>query len=274
MFLRVIGAIVLVGVAFGAGADNGVGVKLVSDSVVAVPGAVVRVGVLFDIPERSHIYWSNPGDSGLPTDVEWKAGKDIEVGELKWPAPREFRIEGLDNEAYFGYLNQVLLFSELYVPADAVADDVLNIGAGASWLLCLDDGACIPEDENLTISLAVRKTPRKSYEAVLFDKYAKSVPIKNDVSEIKWQTEPQIGLIYRFSEGSNLLDNYEGPVLRYFPNSGGAWKGEVTNHGREILLLPEYKDEKADGGVLVIPLVDASDKRSVKYVEVPAMTEK
>ena len=29
------------------------------------------VGIKFDIEPGWHIYWKNPGDSGLPAEVEW-----------------------------------------------------------------------------------------------------------------------------------------------------------------------------------------------------------
>ena len=47
------------------------------------------VGIKFDIEPGWHIYWKNPGDSGLPAEVEWKNTDSIKFKNFLWPFPEK-----------------------------------------------------------------------------------------------------------------------------------------------------------------------------------------
>ena len=67
----------------------------------------VRAGVLLTPDPGWHLYWKNPGDTGLATRVAWRGG---EAGPLAWPAPTAFDEGGL---LTYGYGGSVLLSSEI-----------------------------------------------------------------------------------------------------------------------------------------------------------------
>ena len=46
------------------------------------PGAPVWVGLQIAHQPEWHTYWKNSGDSGLPTQLEWKLPTGIEAGEI------------------------------------------------------------------------------------------------------------------------------------------------------------------------------------------------
>ena len=73
----------------------------------------LRAGVLFTPDPGWHLYWQNPGDTGLPTQLAWRGG---EAGPLRWPAPSAFDEGGL---VTFGYEGTVLLASEIRPAAGA-----------------------------------------------------------------------------------------------------------------------------------------------------------
>jgi thiol:disulfide interchange protein DsbD len=96
-----------------------------------------------------HVYWRNPGDSGLPTELrfpELPAG--VTAGELQWPYPHVHKLEQLTN---YGYGENTLLPLTLTV-ADGAASPVL-LNAHASWLVCAD--ICIPGQADLALSLPI-----------------------------------------------------------------------------------------------------------------------
>ena len=69
-------------------------------------------GVLFSMAEGWHVYWRNPGDTGLAPRIELKA-KGYETGPIIWPAPETFKeADGLFTT--FGYANEVLLSMPLH----------------------------------------------------------------------------------------------------------------------------------------------------------------
>jgi DsbC/DsbD-like thiol-disulfide interchange protein len=262
--------VLFTGFSSGVLAENRVKATLISDVETAVAGSTIRVGVLFEIPAGGHIYWHNPGDSGLATGIEWTMEDSLSVGNLEWPAPRQFSIEGLANEAYFGYTGQVLLFSDITLSKDAALKSTIEIHAKAYWLLCLDDGVCIPEDLELKISIPIVEESRKAYEATLFDQFAEQVPEPGGPNEIIWTVEPTLSVAFVKSEGLQSTGLPWEPRPRFVPNEGGAWKNTSSHRGK-IVFEPEYEGDKATGGVLILPLRDRnSGKEYERYIEVEA----
>jgi DsbC/DsbD-like thiol-disulfide interchange protein len=44
-----------------------------------------------------HGYWLNPGDAGLPMDVQWKLPPGFQAGPLRYPVPSRLTVAGLMN---------------------------------------------------------------------------------------------------------------------------------------------------------------------------------
>ena len=53
--------------------------RLVAESDTVAPGGQVAVLLHLEIREGWHTYWRNPGDTGLPTKLEWQI-EGAEVG--------------------------------------------------------------------------------------------------------------------------------------------------------------------------------------------------
>ena len=64
-----------------------VSVSLVSETRNAVPGRPLRLALRQQIEAGWHTYWLNPGDSGLPTTIEWTLPQDFKAGPIAWPIP-------------------------------------------------------------------------------------------------------------------------------------------------------------------------------------------
>ena len=52
--------------------------RIVSNSYSAVKDSVIQIGVLIDLAKDWHIYWKNPGDSGMPTSIEWNIPNEFQ----------------------------------------------------------------------------------------------------------------------------------------------------------------------------------------------------
>ncbi|HIA48862.1 MAG TPA: hypothetical protein EYN96_13055 [Candidatus Hydrogenedentes bacterium] len=262
--------IAIVGMSFGVFADNRVQTRLISDFETARAGSTIRVGEQFEIPELSHIYWRNPGDSGLATGIEWMVDDSVEVGALSWPAPRQFSIEGLENEAYFGYTRRALLYSEIKVPDGAALNASVVIRAKAYWLLCEDDGVCTPEEKELFISIRVQEESRLAYESTLFDRWAAEVPEAAKSGRVKWTLEPSLAMTVVPPKGMDILGSVGKRALRFVPNDGGGWTGTRDDDGK-VRFEPNYSGDKANGGVLVLPIRNRlSGEQFVRFLAVKA----
>jgi DsbC/DsbD-like thiol-disulfide interchange protein len=75
----------------------------------------VWVGLQLQHQPEWHTYWKNPGDSGLPTQLDWTLPAGIEAGEIAWPVPKKIPVGTLAN---YGYEGNVLLPVPLTVTPD------------------------------------------------------------------------------------------------------------------------------------------------------------
>lgn len=127
--------------------DSRVASTLIFSDVQVQPGDTFRVGVAFEIDPSWYIYWQNPGDAGIPTDIQW-SGEHLEFGPLTWAAPSSFVAE---ETLSHGYDNQVVLYSDVTV--SEAAEGSLRIGADIDYLACKD--MCLPGYASLSRNIQI-----------------------------------------------------------------------------------------------------------------------
>jgi len=98
-------------------------VELVAETASVASAATLWVDVHFTIKPGWHIYWRNPGDSGLPTAIEWHLPPGFSAGSILWPVPERFVQGGIGNYGYAGS-------ADLLVPITAAKDLVPGAAAG------------------------------------------------------------------------------------------------------------------------------------------------
>src|SRR5262245_45587611 len=77
----------LTGPATAAPGERRVRVELIGETTAIQPGGTVWVGLHQRIRPGWHTYWSNPGDSGEPTSIEWTLPAGFQAGAIEWPHP-------------------------------------------------------------------------------------------------------------------------------------------------------------------------------------------
>jgi len=118
------------------------------------PGKTLWLGLLLQHQPHWHTYWKNPGDSGLPTQLQWTLPAGLTAGDIAWPVPRKIAIGTLAN---LGYEGEVLLPVPVKVDSNfrpAGLAQTAEIQLQASWLVCREE--CIPQEGNFRISVPVR----------------------------------------------------------------------------------------------------------------------
>jgi thiol:disulfide interchange protein DsbD len=148
--------------------------ELVSEVSTVKAGEPFWVGLHLAIKPKWHTYWKNPGDSGLPVEINWKLPAGAKADPIVWPAPTYFDIGGIIN---YGYHDDVVLLTRITPPADGTGPLVLN--ADANWLVCED--VCVPEEGKLSLSLPVGPAaqPGNAETRALFDKARRTVPTES-----------------------------------------------------------------------------------------------
>lgn len=100
-----------------------------------------------------HVYWLNPGDSGIPTSLQWSLPTGVEAGPIEWPYPHAQRLGDLTN---YGYGEETLHLVPVTVAADWPTDRPVPLQAEAKWLVCKD--ICIPGKATLGLELPLTRT--------------------------------------------------------------------------------------------------------------------
>ncbi len=138
-------------------------IELISEYDAIVPGKSFDLAVRFDLEEGWHIYWENPGDSGLATVVDWALPENIVAGEIQWPAPKRIFLGDLVN---YGYEEGAVFIVTMQAPKDLKLGSELAITADLFWLICKE--TCLPGEATLDLVLPVAGKAEPSAEAAAF----------------------------------------------------------------------------------------------------------
>jgi thiol:disulfide interchange protein/DsbC/DsbD-like thiol-disulfide interchange protein len=136
-------------------AGNHVAVSLVGETTNVVAGRPFQVALRQEIQPGWHTYWSNPGDSGLPTTINWSLPKGFVAAPVLWPTPERFKAGPVVS---YGYEGEVLLPVSVDVPSALRPDSPVTLSAHVNWLACSD--ICIPEEADVSLSVQVGEVLR------------------------------------------------------------------------------------------------------------------
>jgi len=159
--------------------------ELLADVDAILPGETFTLAIRFTMKPHWHIYWINPGETGMPTSVALELPEGFKAGPLQWPVPQKFVA---DEFTSYGYEDEAVLLVDVTAPAALKAGETITIGAKAEWLSC--KVACIPGDAAMTLSLAVGDRANK-VNAKVFDAAGMRMPTNpNDLGVAKIVQEP------------------------------------------------------------------------------------
>jgi len=193
-------------------------------------GKPVALGLLIRHQPHWHTYWKNPGDSGLPTTLEWQLPAGFEAGPIEWPTPSRLPLGPLMN---YGYEGTLLLPVALTVPPDFAAD-TLDLRLRAEWLVCKD--VCIPESGEFALQLPARAATAAHAAAFAAARAAVPAPLPQAQGRARvdgtalalrveglpaaWQGRE----LSFFPETPGVIQNAAKPVAQW---EGAAWVAQV-----------------------------------------------
>jgi thiol:disulfide interchange protein DsbD len=196
------------------------------------PGQLFWVGLQLTHKSEWHTYWRNPGDSGLPTQIELNLPAGITAGEIQWPLPHKLKAGNLTN---YGFEKTVLLAVPLTVSSQFKpnASQTLDIQARASWLVCRLE--CIPQEGDF----ALRIPANSSYAAHASSFYALMAEQPQSLPNVKASSSFEAQRLVL--QVSGLPVSLQGKTLNVFPDAAElvasatdqhpkaqqAWRGDV-----------------------------------------------
>lgn len=231
--------------------------RLVVDSFSSEKDSIISLGVLINLQDDWHIYWRNPGDSGLPTDIELSLPNGITASEINFPIPKIFASDEIVN---YGYGHQVLFLFDVKVPENYSTEE-LNISAKITSLICKE--MCKAFDTTVTISLDMSKdsTAEESISR-LFEATRKMIPGQNKRLNIIAESKSDYVYLKVFvNENENENENQNIKGIQFYPYEEGVFRNSVKQNIKqkenffEILLEPDQfriKDPASVNGIIII----------------------
>lgn len=128
--------------------------------------APFHVGIHFEMEPGWYIYWENPGDAGIPVEVQWNLPGGFSVSELIYPTPERFDTQGLIS---FGFKDEALILAKITPgpAAGAVSDPVIT--GEVSWMVCRE--SCYLEDGTVELNLTELEASPE-----IFARYKEKIP--------------------------------------------------------------------------------------------------
>lgn len=175
---------------------------LVKASLLAAPAAVAgaqpfTLAVRMQIKRGWHVYWRNPGDSGLPPEVTWTLPAGFNAGAIRWPAPERLPIATLMN---YGYEGEVVLLVPVTPPPSLDPADPVRLSGKLTYLVC--ETECVPGSADLSLVLPVGEPRPDPANAALFDRARAALPA------------PAIWPVTLSSQGDRLRLDFSATGLR------------------------------------------------------------
>ncbi len=130
----------------------------------------VMIACTFTIPKGWHVYWSNPGASGVATTIEIKGPKGLIIDPVRYPRPMVF---GKEPDITYGYKNQLTLLVQIGVPDIFPADmTTLDLVVRGEWFVCRDKCFFGSATKSIKIPLNNKREPLEPWVNPLLTQYS------------------------------------------------------------------------------------------------------
>ncbi|MDQ8181724.1 protein-disulfide reductase DsbD domain-containing protein [Pelagicoccus sp. SDUM812005] len=183
--------------------------ELVADVAALRPGQEFQLALRLKMDPHWHVYWINPGDTGLVPEVEWELPEGFEVGPLEFPVPHRIPTPPLVS---YGYEGEIFLLAKARAPESLPVGGTVRINAAANWLVC--EEYCIQGDAKVALELPVTESGESLAAAKFADEIAEtraSLPAEAQGGKVAYE---DLGDTLVFSlqwdglEGAELKDPY------------------------------------------------------------------
>ena len=244
---------------------------ILSENVNFKAGVPFWVAIRLNMDDHWHVYWKNPGDTGMPLSIVWELPQGFKADSFEWPYPKKM---DADSFVGFGYEKEVYFLTRITPPEKLNTPGNYPLKASITYLVC-SDSACLPGEGEVQMVLPLTQTqpvPNK-FAATAFAKAREDLPKTtatfeaqrlNDLIQLGvTSSEPLVGKImqaYFFPEKGQSIDYHVNAVV-----SEGDRAGSYSVALKEKSSLSRTNMLK---GVLVLTTQDANQKTKTEALEV------
>lgn len=231
--------------------------ELVPETDGVAPGGTIALAFAQELQDGWHVYWKNPGDSGLPLEFLWTLPEGAKAGPIDYPAPHRVAVGPLVN---FGHEGEPVFLTSLTAPANAPVGSTLKIGLEATWLICAD--ICVPETGAFSLEIPVVETPQADEgAAALFARARAAMPaayegeasfsVSGESLTLRLSSAPETDAVYFFPEAASASEpaaaqkfSRDGEALT-LTIRGGAELAAVGDRLDGVIAFGEGAEQKA-----------------------------
>lgn len=217
----------------------GVKLRLISSGHIKADGTTL-VGLEIDMPETSKTYWRAPGQTGLPTVLDFAASTGVLGHEIMWPYPQRE-----DTGDYLDYV----YFGPTVLPIDVKVQPGAHAEIDAMLGVCSD--ICLPAQAHFSLALSDAEPDRPN-----------GLRIKQALAmaPIAWAGDPQpIGDVAITQDGAMLAVEVSDSDVD--PASLIA----ATESGEPVFGAPQKSPEP---NLVLIPVLGISDEIDLENQDV------
>lgn len=239
-------------------------VELVSEKEAAAPGETQWLGISFKPKDGWHVYWINPGDSGLPPRAEFSSQPTGSTfGALEFPTPDRITYGPLVNYAYPG---EVLYPVKWKMPSQLKPGESVSVTVNLKWLICKEE--CVPGKAVLNLMLPVMEKDKflssSGTHEKLFKEAIASLPVPSTGKARLAVTDEKLEILYSGSVLKNEVFFFPEGDYGIAPNAKQTV--ETTKEGTRIT-IPRVTGAKKPIGELR-GVLKTNDSRGVSIAEV------
>jgi thiol:disulfide interchange protein DsbD len=186
-------------------------------------GQPLWVGLQLTHQPEWHTYWRNPGDSGLPTQLELNLPAGITAGDVLFPLPHKLKAGNLTN---YGFEKTVLLAVPLTVSKQfkVYASPTLDLQVHANWLVCRLE--CIPQEGDFALRIPTHSSfapHTAAFEALLAEQ---PKPWSSVKATTRFEAQHMVLQV------SGLPTSLQGKTLQVFPDAAELVASATEQHPR------------------------------------------
>lgn len=208
-------------------------VTLVPERTVIVPGTAMRVALRFQVEPGWHVYWRNPGESGVATTVAWTLPPGFSADSLEFPTPARLDVAGVVTHILEG---DVAVQATLRVSGAAHMASGLPVTAQVKYGVCKD--VCYPGEATVRIAPGLGDTTHGHPEWAVVD----------SLFEATRPLEKGLPAAVSFARDTALLTltlprNCSARTVTFFPWDRDVASAAVTAHvpngcGQTVIRVP------------------------------------
>ncbi len=244
--------------------------ELISEFTAIIAGSEFWAGIRLKMKNKCHIYWTNPGDVGIPTKIKINLPDGFPPAKVFFPVPKLSIETGI---ASLIYEDEIIVPIKIYVPESFNSKD-FSIYANVEWLACKE--ICTADSAKASLVIKIGNKSK------INNKWAKI--IENAVNSLPIQTESLAPKAIR-NENSILLTfnsdilTKNGSVKKvlFFPYEQGIYElaeeqifAISSNKATVDIPLSNLKVKEPENLFGIIKLVKDDDKEQIAYeINVP-----